>query len=84
MPCLDRNCRNSINMSVCTWIWSDRSVKWCHSPSLRMVKNFSIVKIFPCSISVKAHLNLTEHVIEAYPDLFSVFLDAVFMEETGE
>jgi hypothetical protein len=49
-----------------------------------MVKNFSIVKIFPCSVLVKAHLNLTEHMVEAYPDLFSVFFDAVFMEETGE
>ena len=65
MPCLDRNCRNSVNLSVCTWIWSDMSVKSCHSPSLRMAKNFSIVKIFPCLISVKAHLKLTEHMIEA-------------------
>ena len=40
MPCLDRNCENSVSLSVCTWIWSDRSVKSCHSPSLRMCEEF--------------------------------------------
>jgi hypothetical protein len=43
-----------------------------------------MVKSVLCSILVKAHLKLTEQMIEVYPDLFSVFFDAVFMEETGE
>jgi hypothetical protein len=32
---------------------------------LRMTKSFSVVKSFHCSISVKVHLNLVEHMIQA-------------------
>jgi len=42
MPWLDRNCESSVSVLVFTCIWSDRLVKVCHSPSLRILKNFSI------------------------------------------
>jgi hypothetical protein len=44
MPWLDRNCESSVSFSVFTYIWSDRLVNVCHSPSLRILKNFSIGK----------------------------------------
>jgi hypothetical protein len=63
MPCVDRNCANSVSLSVCTLIWSDRSVMLCHFPSLRVAKSFVVVKGFLCSISVLLHLNLAGHVV---------------------
>ena len=40
MPCVDRNCENSVSLSVCTLIWPDRSVMLCHFPSFMMAKSF--------------------------------------------
>ena len=65
MPCVDRNCENSVSLSFCALIWLDKSVMVCHFPSLMMVKSFIIVKGFLCSISVLSHLNLEGHMVDA-------------------
>ena len=64
IPCVHRNCENSVSLSVCTLIWLDRSVMLCHFPSLRVAKSFIIVKWFLCSISVLSHLKLAVHLVE--------------------
>jgi len=67
-PFLDRKCANSVNLSVCTLIWLDKSVKLCHSPSLRIVKNFSIVMLLLCSIPLLVYLTLAEPGTWVYPE----------------
>ena len=63
MPCIDRNFENSVNLSVCTLIWPDRSVMLCHFPSFMMAKSFGVDKVLLFSISVPLHLNLAEHLV---------------------
>jgi hypothetical protein len=45
MPCVDRNCENSVSLSVCALIWPDRSVMLCHFPSFMIAKSFRVVKV---------------------------------------
>jgi hypothetical protein len=63
MPCVDKNCKNSVSLSVFTLNWSDNSFILCHFPSLRVAKSFSAAKGFLCSISVILHLKLAEHMV---------------------
>jgi hypothetical protein len=63
IPCVHRNCENSVSLSVCTLIWLDKSVMVCHFPSFMVAKSFIIVKGVLCSISVLLHLNLAGHMV---------------------
>jgi len=45
MPCLERNCENSVSLSAGISIWSANSGMLCHSPSLRMSRKLSMSKV---------------------------------------
>jgi hypothetical protein len=61
MPCVDRNLKNSVSLSVFTFVWFAKSFILCHCPSFMMAKSFWFVKGFLCSISDILHLKLAEH-----------------------
>jgi len=45
MPCLERNCENSVSLSAGISICFANSGMLCHSPSFRMAKKFSLSKV---------------------------------------
>ena len=80
MPCLARNCKNSVSLSIGVLIWLANSGILCHFPSFTRSKKSSGFIVFLISVHLSFYLKRLEPLMANRLWRGSVFFDGFLLE----